>query len=399
MFILILLSILLGITIGIITGIIPGLHPNTVFVMIISLLPLINLPIQCMLVFVVSLAITNTFTDFLPSIIFGAPEPSTSLSVLPGHRMLLSGRGYEALFLTVVGGLSASIVITLVLPLITYLVPLLYNNIHNYIHIILAIIVLWMVLIEKGADKIYAFFIFVFSGVVGIITLGVSDSVLFPSLSGLFGLSTIIIGLMGRTVIPPQEITDNVVCDYKKGTIASILSGMLVGILPGIGSTQAGIITSQLFKGKIKEFLMALGGINTANIIYTIIVFYSLGKIRSGSAWALSQISTKISFNDMILVILTIIVASCLSSILTLSIGKRIIGKVDKFPYKLISVLIVACILLFTITLSGVFGIVVLFTCTFLGIFTILLGINRTHLMGFLILPTILYFSGVMFIW
>jgi TctA family transporter len=34
-------------------------------------------------------------------------------------------------------------------------------------------------------------------------------------------------------------------------------------------------------------------------------------------------------------------------------------------------------------------------TGTFLGLLAISTGVKRTHLMGFLVLPTILYFSGL----
>lgn len=398
MFLEILFFLFLGIFIGTITGLIPGLHPNTVFIITLSFLPLLSgFPVQCVIVFVVSLAITNTFTDFLPSIIFGIPEPSTALSVLPAHKMLLMGRGYEALFLTVIGGLLVSLLTILLLPLMFYLLPVIYENIHNYIHIILIFIVLWMMLIEKGRNKLFAVFVFFLVGFFGFISLNAlpSEKVLFPALSGLFGLSTMIISLMSRTELPEQEITDNVKCNYVRGTLASWLSGLLVGLLPGVGSAQAGIISSQIFRSRLKEFLMTLGGINTANMFFTLIVFYSLGKTRSGTTWMLSQITESIGFNDMLLIAFTCVVASSLSAVITIKLGKLILTEINYISYNKITISIILFITVSVAVFTGWIGLLILFTGMSIGLFAILLGLNRTHLMGFLILPTILFFSGM----
>ena len=92
MFLELLAFILVGIGFGTLTGLVPGIHPNTVFALLLTSAATLQAigPIY-MAVFIVSVAISNTFTDFIPSIIFGAPDPATALSVLPGHRMLLAG--------------------------------------------------------------------------------------------------------------------------------------------------------------------------------------------------------------------------------------------------------------------------------------------------------------------
>ena len=98
------LWLLAGTLVGMAVGLIPGLHPNTVLLASIPLF-LVS-PSAATLVFFVSLSVTNTIANFIPSVFFGAPEPGTALSVLPGHEFLLKGRGMEALFLTVVGGVG-----------------------------------------------------------------------------------------------------------------------------------------------------------------------------------------------------------------------------------------------------------------------------------------------------
>ncbi|MEM7821789.1 MAG: tripartite tricarboxylate transporter permease, partial [Candidatus Aenigmatarchaeota archaeon] len=90
---------LLGVLIGIPLGLLPGMHINNILPLILSfsfLFASYNLT-----VLIVSIAITQIFISFIPSIFLGAPDENTALSVLPGHRLLFEGKGYEAIKLTV----------------------------------------------------------------------------------------------------------------------------------------------------------------------------------------------------------------------------------------------------------------------------------------------------------
>src|SRR5881296_1776164 len=104
---------LLGIGIGIVTGLIPGLHVNNIIPIILSSSFFVSDPLS-LSVLIISISVTQTFIQFIPSIFLGAPEEGTSLSVLPGHRLLFEGNGYEAIKLTVLGGMG-SLLLTMLL--------------------------------------------------------------------------------------------------------------------------------------------------------------------------------------------------------------------------------------------------------------------------------------------
>ena len=110
------LFLLLGIIFGTITGLIPGVHINLIGAFIVSLSAslfyLIN-PIY-LVVFIVAMAVTHTFVDFIPSIFLGCPDTDTELSVLPGHELLKKGEGYEAIILTCYGSLAAIFILVLI---------------------------------------------------------------------------------------------------------------------------------------------------------------------------------------------------------------------------------------------------------------------------------------------
>lgn len=195
---------LIGVVLGMITGLIPGLHVNTISFLLIGF---VFLDPYFVIIMIISMAITHTIFDYIPSIFFGAPEASTSLSVLPGHKMLLEGKGLQALYLTVVGGVMSICITLLLFPLFLILIPIIYQNIQNFIHIILIIIASVMILLEPG-KRITGFFIFMLAGILGILTLNnnflPSHLVLFPLFTGLFGISNMIISLHKNTQIPPQ---------------------------------------------------------------------------------------------------------------------------------------------------------------------------------------------------
>jgi putative membrane protein len=110
---------LAGICAGIVAGILPGIHPNTFIAGLLAVLPwlLTFTNATALAVFVISCVISNSFVSFIPSVFIGAPEAETALSVLPGHKMMLEGKGYEAVWLTVFGGISVIVLsIALALP-------------------------------------------------------------------------------------------------------------------------------------------------------------------------------------------------------------------------------------------------------------------------------------------
>jgi putative membrane protein len=394
MFFYILAALLAGIVIGTLTGVVPGIHPNTVFVFLLSAVVLLPLQPEIILVFIISVAVSNTFTDFLPSLIFGVPDPATALSVLPGHKLVLEGNAHEALFLTVVGGLGSIVLIILTLPLIFLVLPPLYGLISPFMHIILSGIIAWMVFGERNRGA--ALLVIALSGALGFVSLNAfSDAALFPAFTGLFALSTLFTSVKKEAKIPPQKKPSEVEGPFRKGIITGWLAGWFSGMLPGIGAAQAGVLAAQALKAKTRDFLTALGGINTSNIVFTLMMLYLLGRTRSGAAVAVSQIVDFMGPSRLVLIIITVLVAGCVSAYVTLFLGKRFISVVERIDYVKMNQAIIIALVVMVAVFSSLEGIIIAFAATCIGIITINSGVRRSHLMGFLLIPTILYFSSV----
>ncbi|HIH40355.1 MAG TPA: hypothetical protein HA221_02175, partial [Halobacteria archaeon] len=101
--ILLLVSILIGFLLGLFTGLLPGIHVNNIALILVGLSPLFPVSSFYMAIILFSNYIANTFFDIIPSIFIGAPDEETAMAVLPGHKLLLEGRGIEAIRLSAIG--------------------------------------------------------------------------------------------------------------------------------------------------------------------------------------------------------------------------------------------------------------------------------------------------------
>lgn len=392
-FFIIILYAFLGILFGIITGLIPGLHPNTVAALAVgfSFNPFL------ISVVIISAAITHTFLDFIPSIFLGAPDPGTAMSVLPGHELMMKGRGYEAIKLTVVGGIVSLIITIIILPGLIMFIKNFYDIIRTSIPWILVMISSYMFLKDK---KIWGIVVFTLAGVFGYIVLRnnfIGDMVLFPMLTGLFGMSTITYSLRRKTKIPEQgkdvEIVEK--NEYLLGGLIGSLSGILVGLLPGIGSAQASFLSREIIKDNSnRKFMIAIGGVNTTVAILSLLALWLIGTPRSGVASVVGRL-LNLSFGDVVVFMGVMIMASGIAGLITILIGKKSVHFFKKINYIYLNVIIIVLLAVMIFVFTGLLGLLVASLSTVIGLFCIFSGTRRTYLMACLIVPTVLFFIGL----
>ena len=389
------LAISIGILFGTLTGLTPGIHINLIGAILISLSTFfleIASPI-IIVIFVVSMSITQSFIDFIPSIFLGAPEEGTSLSILPGHELLKEGRGYEAIALTAYGSLAAIAIIIIVSPIFIFLLPKVEPIIRILIPYLL--IVATIFLISKENEKIPAILVFVLSGFLGI---GILNSPIkepfLPMLSGLFGASSLIISIKSKTKIQKQILTKPKLTKKEifLPLIASLFSAPLTSFLPGLGSGQAAVLGSSLIKTSKKSFLILLGATNTIVLGLSFIVLYSIGRERTGMAVTIGQILQNLTLNHVVIILITIALVGIISFYLTLYLGRFFAKNINKVNYSKLSILVLLLISLVVLIISGPFGFFLYLISTATGIYGILTGVRRINLMGCLVLPVILLY-------
>ena len=125
-------------------------------------------------------------------------------------------------------------------PIFIEIVPDIYENLQKWMGWLLLAVVAYMIIVEKSLNgKFWAFAVFSLSGILGLIVLTMPnlEQPLFPMLSGLFGLSMLVVSLSKKVEIPKQRITEESVHVGKMQTIKSLISatfsGSIVSFFPG----------------------------------------------------------------------------------------------------------------------------------------------------------------------
>jgi putative membrane protein len=389
------LAITLGIAAGTITGLTPGIHINLIGAIILSTLAFfltLTSPV-ILIIFITAMAITHTFIDFIPSIFLGAPDEDTILSILPGHELLKQGKGYEAIALTTYGSAAAIIIILIISPIFLFLLPKVNTIIKFLIPYLLIIASIFLITKEKY--KLAALIVFTLSGFLGIAVLNSNVTHPFlPMLSGLFGASSLIISLKNKTTIPKQKIK-KIKISLKsafKPLLASSLTAPLCSFLPGIGSGQAAVLGISLIKPTKRNFLILLGATNTVVLGLSFIIFYTIGRTRTGMAATINQIFNTLSLNHILIIILTITLTGIICFHYTLFLAKIFSKNIHKINYSYLSISILIIISAIVLIFSGFFGFFIFIISTATGIFGILSDVKRINLMGSLVIPVILIY-------
>jgi putative membrane protein len=387
------LYILLGLVFGIIFGLIPGLHPNIV-ALFIPLIATIDAGPANMIAFIVTVAVSNTFVDFVPSMLLGAPEPGKELAALPAHRMLLEGSGYEAVKLAVVGGVGAVILISALLPLTSFVIPAVYAIVKPYTWLLLAFIVFLIISSENSnRKKLISFVCFVLAGMIGIFSSSLSIDrilVLFPMLSGLFGVSMLLISTQNKLRIR-KKAADTVISSRqtRRAVLFGSLGGFFSGLLPGVGASEVAALSS-VDKNE-KSFLMTVGAVTIANTVMSMLAIWLISNPRSGAAVMMDQL-VSIGTNEAIFIAAVSLAVAGISAVITLRTTRKFLKKIENTDYTKINWAVITVILAATALFTGLQGLLLLGTCTALGIYANKSGIRRSTLMGVLILPTILFY-------
>ena len=408
MLIQILMALLLGVSAGTFTGLIPGIHINLVGIFLISLSAtlLSSIPPVYFVVFIVAMAITHTFIDFIPSVFLGCPDTDTELSVLPGHELLKKGQGYQAVLLTCYGSILAIFTLILIAFPSILIISKIYNFIKDLIPFFLIIISIILISLER--KKFTALGVFLLTGFLGLCVLNLEiNQPLLPLLTGLFGGSMLVMSIKNKIKIPKQEITNPSTINPRPiagAFLGSLIASPLCSFLPGIGSGQAAVIGSTISRSDKKSFLVLIGATNTLVMGFSFISLYLISKTRTGAAVAIKEIIGIPSLQILILILTVVLISGAISFFLTKNLAKFFSQKIAKINYTKIctATLIVLVFVVFLASgflssdkspiVSGFSGLIILAISTLTGIYCIQTGVRRTNMMGCLIIPTIVYY-------
>src|SRR3989338_6024657 len=234
------LALLLGVVIGTLTGLAPGIHVNLIAAFLVASLDKFHsVPAIALVSFIASLSITHIVVDFIPSIFLGAPEEDSFLAILPGHQMLREGHGFSAVVYACYGALIAGPVLVPATPLYIYFLPALSPLLKTALPFILIFISCYLILREER--PVISFLIFSLAGLLVLLTFNLPvKEPLMPLLTGLFGISSLLVAsknkekIKKQTIVPIRKIylsRKELIRTFSAASIAA----PLCSFLPGIG--------------------------------------------------------------------------------------------------------------------------------------------------------------------
>ncbi|GAB4306045.1 MAG: hypothetical protein Kow0019_00540 [Methanobacteriaceae archaeon] len=226
--------------------------------------------------------------------------------------------------------------------------------------------------------------------------------------TGLFGTSTLLYSLNERSQLPSQNKCYNLRINSTllRGILAGGIAGTIMGFLPGLGPAQGSLIAQELSGGgdvsnNKESFLVAMSGVNTADALFSMIAIYMIGNPRSGIAVYISKILLDFNLSYLILFIFVSITAVSISLFLCLKLGDIVSEYIQKLNYKklcwttilFMSSLVVVFSLIEQVNI--LFILMVYITSIAIGILPNVTGVNKSNLMGVLIIPAVVVYFNI----
>lgn len=375
-----LLFFLLGILLGFISGLIPGLHSNTIVSILISVFSDNNaLSIAIVAVFAV-----HSIVSFIPSIFFGVPEEGTVLSVLPGQRLVMEGKGMLALKTVIASVVLAVFLSVMLLPVSMALYPIAYAIVKPYLFYIL--LFLSLVLILRTKQPLLTFLIFLLAGGVGFAALqqAINDPFL-PLFSGMFAIAAILTYQKGKV---PKQKDKGIDLSFVPFTVVGVIGGFFAHLFPGIGSpAQVAAFTTILLPSTTLNYLATISAIAISEAVSAFATSASIAKGRIGAVVNLSKI---ININENIVLFLALFLAAITIAAVIIYLFRKTIVKLAEIDFSIWNRLLAFYLLFITFIIDGGMGVIILIVASLLGYLTIRLGVERSTLMAAIIVPTMI---------
>jgi putative membrane protein len=438
------IAALSGSIVGALAGLVPGLHPNTLAA-VFSTFPLTALGLTAMAVcfqmpadsapllfscFLIGILMAHSITEIIPTAMLGITDDETVVSLLPSQRLYNLGRADLAIESVVIGGLG-SLLLFLILLLPTRWVmgaPLhLYSSMSPFIGLLLLGISCYVILSQRDRSEIIkSVAIFSLSGMAGIAVLtlqlpvlatdrlasGVwnvdSSAFLLPAFSGMFALPSLFFsgGQGGRAGVE-MHAGEQMVGSRVKPLLRSVIPSMMVGWLPGITNAYAtsfSISHSREDKHALKSaysYLITYSATNIGGSLQSIIAMGTILRFRNGTLEAIDGQVAREAFEwldalDPPTAMLAFLWSACIALVLGAWLcpffGRRILSNVESRIFRLLRPGVILLLLILAFIVSGPIGLFVLFSCFLIGVWTISIGAPRVHLMGFLLVPVLIFF-------
>jgi len=384
-----------GVLLGTISGLTPGLHANNFALLLVSAAPAVPGPPTLVGAAMLAAGVVHTFLDIVPALALGVPDAAMAVTALPGHRLVIGGRGREALRLSALGsGLAVLLAVPLAVPVTAAMVRL-YPTIRPRMGVVLAGVAVYLIATEGSKRaRVGAGATFLLSAGLGFLTLDLDPAaplsaggMLAPLFAGLFGAPVLIDAMDGEGV-PPQA--DPGIAMERRGValiaLVGALAGAAVGYLPGVSSAIAAVIALAALPASTGDrgFVVATSGVNTANLIFALFALVALGRPRTGVLVAVNRAEVPL---NLPLFLAVVVCAGAIGFVLVTVLGDRYLRVVGRADYTKLSVGVLGGLVCVSYLFGGAPGVAAFVAASTIGLFPPRVGARRVHCMGVLMGP------------
>lgn len=376
-----------GVLLGVLTGLIPGIHPNTVIFTSIPFYLGSGIDFMLYAALISGLSVSHTFHDFIPAFYLQAPEGGTALSINIGGEMASNGRGFEAFHSTVLGGIYSLFAFTAFLPFVYLFLDEFYSLASSFMAPLLGFFLLFLIF---RSGKKEALIVAILSGSLGVIALNSSISgsfILMPVFSGLFAMPAVLSSLASGSRLPEQEEVEGF--EGSRGGVVGFFAGLMAGVFPGLGAAGSTSFLTPLIESR-KDFLAGMGGVNTSDIVVSLISLMLIDRARSGTAVALNSIGTGVEYQIFSLVGVSLFCGG-VSALTTVRTHKLFLRFFRRARFDYLGWAVILLLIWASFMFSGLFGVLVLTVGSLIGSYSFLVDC-RNVCMAVLLVPVILFF-------
>ena len=411
-------SACVGVGLGTVTGLVPGLHVNSVAFALVGVAPELDGPPAAIAAAILAAGVVHTFLSIVPGLVLGVPEAASAPGVLPGHRLVLAGRGREAIRLSALGSAVALVGSVAVAIPLSRVVAAGREWLLAALPLVLAAIAGLLILAEPTRrGKVGGAVCLAVATGLGLVTLELpasgplspdgAASMLAPIFGGLFGAPILLDALDARGAIPPQEGTT--IGLSRLGVVRAALSGVgggtLVGYLPGVSAGVAAVLalggaggSGPAGRGSDRAYVVATSGADTATAVFAVASLAVLGAPRSGVTVAITEIGSEGSAAGaastpgigLVGMLLVIVLAAGLGVVLLVTVGDRYLSVVRRLPRRPLVLCVLGLLVVLAVGFAGVLGGAVFCLSAVVGLLPPRVGARRVHLMGVLLGPVAL---------
>jgi putative membrane protein len=388
-------AIATGIALGVVSGLTPGVHANNFALILASVAPALPGPPIAVAAAILAAGVTHTFLDVVPALALGVPDAAMAASALPGHRLVLAGRGREALRLSAIGSGSAVLLAAPLAVPVTAAMRAGYPLLQEHLAILLASVTLLLVASEPTwRRRGGACAAVVLSGTLGWATLDLAPKapldaggVLAPLFAGLFG-APILLAAMDGEGPPPQGDPSITIPHRQVAATAAVGSGAgsIVAYVPGVSSAIAAVAALLAVPASSGDrgFLIATSGVNTSNTVFALFALVTFGVPRTGVMVALDEADLPLALPVLLL---AVGIAAAVGTVLVIVAGERYLRLAGRVDQGRLSVAVIAVLVAVSWLFAGAFGVAVFAVAAMVGRVPPAIGARRVHLMNVLLVP------------